>query len=255
MASDPLMWLTGWNGQVCDPRSPMGGGGNGSFRWPGATIDPFADAEGLFHPLGPSMIGMCCVTGSSPPPAHPTSVPWSDTVADFERWEGRVSHMYLDTKGLVTVGVGKMLPNVKAAQALSFVRRSDSAAASADEIKADFEAVSKQPKAQLAGSYKKHTALDLPDAEIDQLLKTVVEGFESDLKANFAGYDNYPAPAKRALLDMIYNLGKGGLLEYKKLKKAVEGGRWKDAAKQCHRHGPSQERNDWTRDRFLEAGQ
>ncbi|MFO1327796.1 MAG: hypothetical protein U1F56_10600 [Rubrivivax sp.] len=257
MGIDPKLLVMGWNGHACDPRAPLGGGGAGQFRWPGATWDPFADSEDWFHPLGPSTWHQCCVLGSgsgdSAAAAHPTSVPFSDTAADFERWEGRVPHMYLDTKGLVTVGIGKMLPDAKAAQALAFVRRSDGAAASAAEIKTDYDNVHKQPKAQLASAYEKHTALILPDAEIDALLAAVVAGFEADLKANFAGYDNYPAPAKRALLDMIYNLGKSGLLAYKKLKKAVEAGKWKDAAAECYRHGPSQERNDWTRDRFLEA--
>lgn len=257
MGIDPHWLIKGWNGHTCDPRAPLGAGGPGSFRWPGATWDPFADSEDWFHPLGPSTRHMCCVLGTadgtSAAAAHPTTVPFSETAADFERWEGRVQHMYLDTKGLVTVGIGKMLPDVKAAQALAFVRRSDKAAASAAEIKTDFDNVSKQTKAQLASAYEKHTALVLPDDEIDALLATVVAGFEADLKANFTGYENYPASAKRALLDMIYNLGKSGLLAYKKLKKAAEAGKWKDAAAECYRHGPSQERNDWTRDRFLEA--
>lgn len=32
-------------------------------------------------------------------------------VADIEEWEGNVDHMYLDTRGFVTVGKGKLLPD------------------------------------------------------------------------------------------------------------------------------------------------
>lgn len=257
MGIDPKLYLTGWTGRSCDPRAPLGGGGPGSFRWPGATWDPFADSLDDFHPWGPSTRHMCCVPRTEVGEVfalHPTVVPWSETVADFERWEGRIPHMYLDTKGLVTVGVGKMLPDVKAAQALAFVRRADGAAATAAEIKTDFDKVSQQTKGKLASTYEAYTALILPADVIDKLLASVVAGFEADLKANFAGYDFYPAPAKRALLDMVYNLGTAGLLKFKKLKKAVEAAQWKDAAAECHRQGPSQERNDWTRDLFLEAG-
>ncbi len=178
---------------------------------------------------------------------------WDDVRADFERWEGKIPHMYLDTKGLVTVGVGKMLPNVAAAQELDFVRRADGSAASADEIAIDFNAVSAQVKGKLAATYKKYASLDLTDEAIGALLKAVVEGFEEDLAQSFAGYDGYPLPVKKALLDMVYNLGLDGLLKFKKMKASVEAGDWTTAAAQCHRNGPSDERNDWTRELFLAA--
>jgi GH24 family phage-related lysozyme (muramidase) len=178
---------------------------------------------------------------------------WDEVLSDFENWEGKISHMYLDTKGLVTVGVGKMLPDTAAAQELDFVRRADGGAASADEIAADFNAVSAQAAGRLAATYKKYTNLDLPDEAIGDLLKTVVEGFENDLEQCYAGYDNYPLSAKRALLDMIYNLGLDGLLKFKKMKASVEAGDWTTAAAQCHRNGPSEARNNWTRDLFLDA--
>jgi GH24 family phage-related lysozyme (muramidase) len=187
------------------------------------------------------------------PPKSGTELKWTEVAGDFEQWEGKVAHMYLDTKGLVTVGVGKMLPNVKAAQALGFVKQIDGRAASAEEIATDFKEVSKQAKGKLASSYKRYTKLMLPDEIIDALLKKVVTGFEADLAKNFAHYQTYPAPAKRALLDMAYNLGLDGLLDFKKLKKAAECGTWRTAAAQCHRAGPSQERNDWTREMFLQA--
>jgi GH24 family phage-related lysozyme (muramidase) len=185
--------------------------------------------------------------------AFETVLNWDQVRADLELWEGKISHMYLDSKGLVTVGIGKMLPNVAAAQALGFVNRENQMPASAVEIKTDFDEVFKQAKGKIAATYKKYTKLDLPDAEIDKLLKSVVDGFEADLNSKFAGYKIYPVSAKRALLDMIYNLGLAGLLEYKKLKAAAELGDWGKAADECHRNGPSDKRNEWTRKLFLQA--
>ena len=162
-------------------------------------------------------------------------------------------HMYLDTKGLVTVGVGKMLPDAATAQTLPFVRRDNGAAAKPDEIQRDFDAVRVQPKGLLAGSYRKFTQLDLPDAAIDALLKTTADKFLADLAARFAGWAGYPAPAKRALLDMAYNLGIAGLMAFVRLKAAVEARNWDAAARECARNGISQTRNDWTRDLFLKC--
>ena len=39
----------------------------------------------------------------------------------FEQYEGKIPHMYLDTKGLVTVGVGYLLATVVEAQKLPFI--------------------------------------------------------------------------------------------------------------------------------------
>jgi len=178
---------------------------------------------------------------------------WDEIVRDFDRFEGRIAHLYLDTKGLVTVGVGKMLRNEAAALKLPFVRRADGVRATPAEISADFRAVLAQPKGKLAGSYRKFTLLDLPNPAIDDLLKITVDGFEADLRARLPGYATAPAPAKAALLDMAYNLGTDGLLLYKNLKAAVAKGDWRRAAAECHRNGPSPERNDWTRDQFLAA--
>lgn len=253
MGADPYLLLMGWNGQPCDPRSPMGGGGPGTFRWAGATADPFEALEDALHPLSPMCRPNPCILGAGPSPAHSTVVTWAETAADFARWEGRVPHMYLDTRGLVTVGIGQRVFSLKQAQGMPFERRSDKAKASADEIKADHEAVLKQPAGKRWPYYTPYTKLDLPEEEIDRLLREKVDGFEADLRASFAGYDNYPAPAKRALMDMIYNLGKTGLLKFTTLKKAAEAGEWKKAAERCRRIGPSDERNDWTRDLFLEA--
>lgn len=178
---------------------------------------------------------------------------WAEIAADFANWEGRKSFMYVDTVGRVTVGVGLMLPNVAAAQRLKFVTRADGQPASASAIAADFLRVSAQPKAKPADSYKAFTQLDLPDAVIDDLLKTLVTQFEQGLKSNFVGYDSYPAHAKRALMDMVYNLGLEGLLKFKNLKKAAESGNWAVAAQECERRGPSKARNDWTSEMFLKA--
>ena len=61
------------------------------------------------------------------------------------------------------------------------------------------------------------------------------------------------------VLGLVFNLGMGsaskntGLLAFKTMKTAIEASDWKKAAAACHRKGPSEARNNWTRDRFLES--
>lgn len=236
-----------------DPRAPAGGGGLGQFRIPGSFgIEPL-EGSPFLHPFAPAARIYGCILGTVTSVVAAKEPTWEEIVADFGQWEGRIPHMYLDTEGFVTVGIGNLIATAEVARSLAFVVRDTGAAATAQEIEADFKAVAKQSKGELAASYKKFTKLDLPDTAIDALFKIKIDGFKNDLIANFKGYPEYPVEVKRALLDMIYNLGKGGLLKFKKLKAAVEAHDWKEAAAQCHRNGPSKARNDWTRDLFLKA--
>lgn len=85
---------------------------------------------------------------------------------NLEHQEGRVNHMYLDSNGYVTVGVGHLIATVQAAQRLPFQKRSGQTALG-DEIKDDFEAVKKQLPDRFASFYKPYTKLILPNHEID----------------------------------------------------------------------------------------
>lgn len=168
--------------------------------------------------------------------------------------EGTLPHMYLDTVGLVTVGVGHMIPNAEVAQALSFVVRADGSAATPDQIAADYANVSRQQKGLLAARYRQLTTLDMTDAAIQDLLSADIASVEAGVRSRFAGYDGYPEPAQDALLDMAFNLGVAGLAShFPRLKAAAEAGDWTTCAAQCHRNGISEERNDKTKALFESA--
>jgi GH24 family phage-related lysozyme (muramidase) len=168
--------------------------------------------------------------------------------------EGSLSHLYLDTVGLVTVGVGHMIPNIAAAQTLSFVVRASGAAATADQIAGDYENVSRQQKGLLAARYQAFTALDMTASAIQDLLNADISAIEAGVRSRFAGYDTYPEPAQDALLDMAFNLGVGGLAShYPHLKAAAEARDWATCALQCHRNGISDARNERTKALFQSA--
>jgi len=64
-------------------------------------------------------------------------------------------------------------------------------------------------------------------------------------------YSDFPKPAQLGLLDMIYNLG--SFADFGKLAAAVDKQDWTEAAKQCHRRGPSESRNRATKELFENA--
>jgi GH24 family phage-related lysozyme (muramidase) len=170
----------------------------------------------------------------------------------LEHFEGAIPWMYLDTAGHVTVGVGLMLPDVPAAQHLPF--QIAARPATPEEIAAEFTRVHAMPMGRPAQFYRHDSAPELPQPEIDALLRTVLIGFEGELRTRLTAYDAFPDGVKLALLDMAYNLGPVGLLQgYPRLITAVEAGNWAAAAANSFRHGPGAARNQWTQQMFLQS--
>jgi len=169
--------------------------------------------------------------------------------------------MYLDTAANVTVGVGNLLANIGAAQALAFVVRptdgsdpEQAPAATPDQIATDFSNVSAQPKGQNFRDYQQFTSLILPDATIQSLLLSRVQAFVAQLTGAFPDFNAYPAPACAALVDMTYNLGLNGLLtKFPHFTQAVRNQDWSTAATQCTRGGIQPSRNAWTVAQFQQA--
>jgi GH24 family phage-related lysozyme (muramidase) len=160
--------------------------------------------------------------------------------------------MYRDTVGKVTVGIGLMLPDAKAAEALPFVV--GTRAATPEEIAAEYARVDAMPMGRASTFYKTPTSLVLTQQTIDAKLTSVLAGFEADLRSRFPHYDTLPDGIKMALLDMIYDLGPAGLFKgFPHLVAAIQIGAWQQAAEHCIRRGPGAARNDWTREQFLSA--
>lgn len=176
-----------------------------------------------------------------------------DSLAHLEIFEGTVPWMYLDTKGFVTVGVGELLANTAKAEGLAFVDP-DGEPSTQETILNEFNRVSALVPAKAAAFYRSPDSPVLPQAAIDTLLMNHLNLFDGQVAARFTNYADFPDPAKLGLLDMIYNLGQVGLFQhFPHFMAAVDDQDWLGAAANCRRVGPSQARNDWTRQQFLAA--
>lgn len=165
------------------------------------------------------------------------------------KFEGSIPHLYLDTVGIVTVGIGHAMPKVGDALALF----ADSGAGKA-EISRQYNAVKSQPKNRVSAFYERLTTLRLGAAQIDRLFESDCADFIRQLDARIAGYRTMPPQAQLALLDMAFNLGVSGLTKrWPRLMAAVAARDWLVCAAECERPQLSIERNIWTRDLFYDA--
>ena len=100
-----------------------------------------------------------------------------DSLAHLEIFEGSVPWMYLDTRGLVTVGVGEMLASAARAQTLAFLDLRGQPSTQ-DAILDKFSRVASLAPGKVAAFYRSPASPVLPHATIDMLLMSHLNSFE-----------------------------------------------------------------------------
>jgi len=171
----------------------------------------------------------------------------------LEQYEGRVEHMYLDTKGYVTVGVGHMMSSAEEAKKVAFINASSNAQASKKEIEDEFALIKSKPfgAAYPARRFKSSTKLKLTDSTINELTNKHITSFEGELKQIYGAteFNTHPENVKLALFDMIFNLGMPKLKTgYPKFNKYIKAKDYKNAALESNRNGIAAERNQYVKD-------
>lgn len=151
----------------------------------------------------------------------------------FERFEGRVHHMYLCTGDRVTVGIGHMIASAEEASKLQF------GSATKEVIEDDWRRVAAMQPGRLAQFYRRAGAPIMHDVEIMRLFCEDIERFQVALRSIVKDYDTLPNSVQLALLDMIYTLGPTGFGAYKKMLAHIRMRNWKGAAAECERGGIS----------------
>lgn len=177
-----------------------------------------------------------------------------DFATNCIRWEAQCPWMYLDTKGLVTVGVGNLLPTAESAVALPFNDAFAAGLALERSVRQAWLEVHGMRPGMIASFYKGQRPF-LTSANIRMVLTHRLEGeFLPGLRHIFLDFDKLPDAAQGALLDMAFNLGLGGFYNgFPKLTAAVRTEDFLTAANECHRSTCRDDRNKWTQDLFSTA--
>ena len=155
-----------------------------------------------------------------------------------QTFEGRVSHMYLDIKGLVTVGVGNLIDPVELALALPFrLKNLPGTPADREQIAVEWRAIKSDRSLAEKGARAcaPLTALELSDEAIDALISRRAAEDEVSLKrqSQFASFEAWPADAQLALLSMAWALGPSGVAGFPKLSAACQAMDFHTAAAEC----------------------
>jgi hypothetical protein len=171
------------------------------------------------------------------------SIVQSSFPAFSARFEGRVPYMYLDIKGLVTVGVGNLIDPVEAAQALPFCFKNKpgittpGSPATPDQIAGEWQRLKNNPSLATKGytACEPITQLELSDDAIDSLISGRLTQNEGFLKSKqwFQNFDSWPADAQLGLLSMAWAMGPAGPGGFPNFRVACQNMDFSTAAAEC----------------------
>ncbi len=167
----------------------------------------------------------------------------SDFPAFSAQFEGRVPYMYLDVRGLVTVGVGNLVDPITEAQALPFRFKNNpgiaapGSPATPSQIAAEWQTLKNNPSLATRGfkACEPITQLELSDDAIDSLILDRLTKNEGFLKRQqwFQGFDTWPADAQLGLLSMAWAMGPAGPGGFPNFRAACQRLDFNSAAAEC----------------------
>jgi GH24 family phage-related lysozyme (muramidase) len=174
---------------------------------------------------------------------------------DLEAHEGCTTWLYCDVRGFVTIGVGNLVSTADACVALPLEHKASGVVATEYEKRDSYaKIVGAFDKNESAMFYLDKSDLRLPLGYVQRLVGSRLTGvFIPGIMRLCPGFDTFPGPARRALVDMAYNLGVHGLGMFPHMLAACNAGDWDMAAAQCHRSSCRDTRNVWTAQMFLNA--
>jgi GH24 family phage-related lysozyme (muramidase) len=172
-------------------------------------------------------------------------------------FEGYADHLYLDTEGKITVGVGLMYGSAEAlvASHITFRHKVSGKIASATEVKEEYRRVSKLAKSRSVSFYRNHGLLSADGADLQgRLVRRLAVAFTDAMYfyntgkpvsgVKFEHFTDLPTNVQLALMDMAFNLGRSKLCKFQNLRAFLKQGDWQNAAKESHRRGIQSSRNE-----------
>jgi GH24 family phage-related lysozyme (muramidase) len=151
------------------------------------------------------------------------------------KFEGVVSWMYLDVKGLVTIGIGNLIDPISLGLTLPFRRFSDGQLATVQEIRDEWTYLKSLKHLAVQGhrAARGHCKLYLADSDIHDLVISKLSEFEHVLKATFPRWGKYPADVQLAVLSMAWAMGPYFTKTFTTFTRAVREESWMLASRQC----------------------
>ncbi|MDD4519770.1 MAG: hypothetical protein PHI50_02665 [Alphaproteobacteria bacterium] len=126
--------------------------------------------------------------------------------------EGFEKHPYLDTKGLITLGVGHMIPTEKKFKEIAWVNK-DNTPATKEQINLaynklkSYKCIQAESCNNTAASYEAKTNIYLPKGKAEEIFKNDLLPKYDTLVKIVPNFEKMPVEMQMAILDLSYNYG------------------------------------------------
>lgn len=178
----------------------------------------------------------------------------TDYFGDLSAHEGVCTWLYCDSRGYVTTGIGNLVATSDVCEAMPWMHLSGEPVGQDEPNRAYHLVLSAFDASKSAQFYAGLTSIRLTEAYVTDLVGRRLHGeFIPGVVRLCPRFESFPLPARRALIDMAYNLGVGGLGRFRRLIGACSAGDWATAAAECHRATCRESRNLWTSQMFIDA--
>lgn len=172
-----------------------------------------------------------------------------ELVTEFYDKEGNPSHIYLDTKGYKTTGVGANVDDWNNFNAVNW-QMGDRPATDEEKRQAFaiFEELKKQKKYgqnRTADTFKEYSDLRISRQNAELLRDCHLFDDWLYLQKRVPNFKSLPPQLQKVLLDIKYNTGNLSKGNWSNLYQAIESKTLKDIRENIHRRDVSEERNHW----------
>lgn len=192
-----------------------------------------------------------------------------DFRAQLSYSEGNREKFYIDSTYNLSIGIGNNVQDRDSFMALELYDENGHLLSDEEKISlhAELTALTRAMKEASNGqSYNKidntvysvngrDLTVKTSQEDIQRHFNQSIQDSMNEVSIIFPDFSNYPIPAQQVLVEMNFNMGAGQFSEknWPRLFESIRNEDWATAATECHRFQLQEERNNWARDKFLEA--
>ena len=178
-----------------------------------------------------------------------------DFKQEILKFEGLKPNFYLDSKGILTVGIGQNVSNFSDFKNLNIMDKQSGNILNNFQ-KSELYSQIMQDISNNTFKEKNYSNLEISKNDIYNQFNIMLEKSYTELEQKIENFNNFPTSVKQALVDMQFNMGNKKFSEntWPKLFKAIDNRDWQTAAKEAsQRKDVQKSRREWTYKMFIGA--
>ena len=178
-----------------------------------------------------------------------------DLKQEILKFEGLKLNFYLDSKGILTVGIGQNVSNFDEFKNLN-IKDKQTGNVLNNFQKSELYSQIMQDVSNNTFEEKNYSDLEISKNDIYNQFNTMLEKSYTELEQKIENFNKFPISVKQALVDMQFNMGNKKFSKdtWPKLFKAIDNRDWQAAAKEAsQRKDVQKSRREWTYKMFMGA--